>query len=87
MATVMTITEFLVMDSSGNEIEADAHGDNIAFSCPACEHPVLSSTLDDQPGSDEEHPAECKGCGEQYFLSIRYQSKKLYVLALSEMPD
>lgn len=83
----MKITGFMVMDSSGNEIEADAHGNNIAFSCPACGHPVLSVTLDNQRGSDEEHPADCKGCGERYFLSLRLQSKKLYVLALSERPD
>jgi hypothetical protein len=29
------ITNFLIMDTNGVEIEADAHGNNLAFSCPA----------------------------------------------------
>lgn len=83
----MKITGFMVMDSSGTEIQADAHGNNLAFLCRACTHPVLAVALDNQRGSDERHPADCKGCGELYFLSLRPQSNKLYVLAVNEVPD
>jgi hypothetical protein len=59
----MKVTDFLIMNGDGVEISADAFGNNVAFSCPTCRHPILATALDNQRGSDEEHPAECKGCG------------------------
>lgn len=67
------------MDTNGVEIDADAHGDYLAFSCPACEYPVLAVALENQRGSDEKHPAKCNGCGTPYFLDIRPQAQKLYI--------
>lgn len=75
----MKITGFLVMDTDGDKIMADPYGNNIAFSCPACEHPVLATALESQRGYDEDHPAKCKGCGMEYFLDLRWNSKKLYI--------
>lgn len=75
----MNITDFLLMDYEGDEIEADAHGSNIAFLCFDCGHPVLASALDEQQGSDEEHPSKCRGCGAEYFLDVRPHAEKLYI--------
>jgi hypothetical protein len=75
----MDITNFLIMDTDGIEILADAHGSCLAFSCPACEAPVLAVALENQRGWDEDHPATCCGCGERYFLDLREQAEKLYI--------
>ena len=75
----MRITDFLAMDGMGDKILADAHGNNIAFSCFECDHPVLAVALENQRGSDEEHPAICKECGAKYFLDVRSPMEKLYV--------
>lgn len=75
----MKITDFLVMDADGNEISADPHGNNLAFSCPACRGPVLAVVLQNQRGWDEDHPAVCRSCKCAYFLDIREQAKKLYI--------
>ena len=75
----MKITDFLVMDGEGTEISADAHGNNVAFCCMACGFPVLAVALANQRGSDESHPATCRGCGRQYYLDVREQAKKLYI--------
>ncbi|AEQ94585.1 hypothetical protein XOC_0348 [Xanthomonas oryzae pv. oryzicola BLS256] len=50
------------MDTHGDRIAADAHGNNLAFCCFACGHRVVAVALENQRGSDEEHPAVCKGC-------------------------
>lgn len=75
----MKTTDFLVMDGDGVESEADAHGNNVAFNCPSCGHPVLVVTLENQRGSDERHPATCKECREKYFLDVRLRTEKLYI--------
>lgn len=79
MGRAMKITDFLVMDTNGEEIEADPHGNNIAFCCMACGYPVLAVALENQRGSDEEHPASCRGCGAKYFLDVRVHTEKLYI--------
>ena len=75
----MKVTDFLVMDWDGVEIPADPHGNNVAFNCGDCGFPVLAIALDNQRGSDEEHPAECRGCGARYFLDVREHAGKLYI--------
>ena len=75
----MKITDFLILDWNGVEIRADACGNNVAFSCAGCGHPVLATALENQRGSDEKHPSKCKGCGRRYFLATRSQSEKVYI--------
>ena len=75
----MKITDFLVMDTHGNEVRADPFGNNLAFSCPECGHPVVAIALENQRGSDESHPASCRGCGVNFFLDVRRQAEKLYI--------
>ena len=75
----MKITDFYAMNGRGHEINADPHGDNIAIICELCGHPILLNAASNQRGSDEEHPAKCKGCGRLYFLDIRSHKEMLYV--------
>lgn len=75
----MKITDFLTMNGKGEKILADAYGNNIAFSCFKCGHPVLAIALENQRGSDEEHPVKCRECGSGYFLDVRPNMEKLYV--------
>jgi transcription elongation factor Elf1 len=75
----MKITDFLTMDMHGDLIQADAHGNNIAFNCFVCGHPVLATARDNQRGHDKEHPSTCKGCGQNYFLDVREHMNKLYI--------
>ena len=75
----MEITDFLVFDGDGKEIRADAHGNNVAFNCFACGFPILAVALTNQRGSDEDHPATCRGCRRKYFLDVRERSEKIYI--------
>ena len=75
----MKITDFLVMDHYGDQIDADPHGNNIAFCCFDCGHPILAVALENQRGFDEVHPAACRGCKVKYFLDIRSNAGKLYI--------
>ncbi|MCE4370407.1 hypothetical protein [Xanthomonas hortorum] len=83
----MKITDFLIMDANGNKIDADAHGNNVAFCCFTCRHPIVAVSLENQRGSDEQHPASCKGCGVRYFLDVRPRAEKLYIHPDPPMPD
>lgn len=78
----MRITGFFAMDENGTAIQADPYGNNIAVACTVCGHPLLLTALENQRGSDESHPAKCRGCGQQYFLDVREHKKMLYVIAL-----
>ena len=75
----MKITGFLILDGEGDEVPADAFGNNVAFSCFDCGHPVLATALENQRGSDEDHPTRCRRCGFSYFLDVRLQSQKIYI--------
>ena len=82
----MKITGFLIMDSSGAEIRADAFGNNVAFACWHCGHPLLATAFENQRGSDEAHPSKCKSCGRGYFLDVRLQAEKLYIHEAPNQP-
>ena len=75
----MKITDFLVMDGDGIEIEADPFGNNLAFKCMDCGYPILAIALENQRGSSENSPVNCRGCGTSYFLDVRSHMKKIYV--------
>ncbi len=75
----MKLTDFLVMDHYGDQIDADPHGNNIAFCCFDCGYPILAVALENQRGFDEMHPAACRGCKVKYFLDIRSHAGKLYI--------
>jgi len=75
----MKITDFYAMDDVGNEISADPHCNNIAISSDLCRHPILLIALENQRGSDEQHPAKCKGYEQLHFLDVRSHKEMLYV--------
>jgi len=75
----MKITGFLIMDCEGNDIVADPFGNNLAFTCMGCGHPILAIALENQRGSSESSPVPCKGCDASYFMDIRVHAKKIYV--------
>ncbi|WP_230079426.1 hypothetical protein [Xanthomonas oryzae] len=75
----MKIGNFRVMDTHGDRIAADAHGNNVAFCCFACGHRVVAVALENQRRSDEEHPAVCNGCNARYFLDVRQAAENLYI--------
>ena len=79
----MKVTRFLILDHTGAEIQADAFGNNVAFTCSDCGHPVLATALENQRGYDEDHPSECRGCGTKYFLDVRSHTEKLYIHKLN----
>lgn len=78
----MNFSDFLIMDGEGDEIRADAFGQNVAFACWHCGHPLLAIALENQRGFDQQHPTVCKGCNRAYFLDVRPHMQKLYIHAL-----
>ncbi|MGR6858968.1 hypothetical protein ACU5EH_00720 [Aliivibrio salmonicida] len=75
----MKITDFMVFDENGEELLADPNGNNVAFKCWKCDHPVLAIALLNQRGFDEKHPAKCRGCNALYALDVREKMEKLYI--------
>ncbi len=75
----MKITDFMVMDSDGKLIPADPFGNNLAFACQTCGHPVLAVSLEHQRGSSKDKPAICRNCGTAYYLDVRSKMEKIYV--------
>ena len=64
------LTNCTVKNSHDDLIAAHPFGNNIAFGCQFCWHPVLATDYDNFPGSDNEHPAICRGCGRGYYLDV-----------------
>lgn len=82
----MKITGFLILDHDGALIRADAFGNNVAFACSECGHPVLATALENQRGSDRQHLSECRGCQTGYFLDVRDHMEKLYIHKVTKSP-
>ena len=66
----MKITGFRCVAANPKDIPSHAFGNNVAFACPDCGHPVLAIMLENQQGSDSDHPTECQKCHKKYWLSI-----------------
>jgi len=64
------ITGFQCVNTDGKTIMADAHGNNLAFSCPKCSHPVLAVIREHQRGSSSSNPTVCKGCASSYWFEV-----------------
>jgi hypothetical protein len=75
----MKITNFLIMDDMGNVIEGDPFGNNLAFLCRSCSHPILAIARENQRGSSEDNPAKCRRCGTSHFIDVRIDLEKVYV--------
>lgn len=58
------VTDFHLVDEVGERALCDAFGNNVAFKCMKCGHPMLAIILPEQNrhGSTPENPAECRHC-------------------------
>ncbi|OCH11864.1 hypothetical protein [Aliivibrio sp. 1S128] len=75
----MRITNFKAFDSDNSQLSVDAYGNNIAFQCLKCGHPILGIARLNQRGSDLKHPASCKKCGVLHYLHIVEAENKIYI--------
>ena len=66
----MKITGFRCVSTKGKDIPCDAFGNNAAFACGNCSHPVLGIIRENQRGSDSSHLAECPKCHYKYWLAV-----------------
>ena len=57
-----TITNLQCVDESGQSVPCDAFGNNVAFDCPGCGHPILAIVREHQHGSSPDKPAACRKC-------------------------
>ena len=58
------VTDFHCVNEQGEDVLCDAFGNNVAFDCPKCGHPMLAIILPKQNrhGSTPENPAICRHC-------------------------
>jgi predicted RNA-binding Zn-ribbon protein involved in translation (DUF1610 family) len=79
------VTNFHLVDEAGGRSLCDAFGNNAAFKCPKCEHPMLAIILPTQNrrGSTADNPAVCRGCGFRAWL-VAEPAKELLRLQSSD---
>lgn len=54
------------------KVRAHPDGNNVAWICPKCGHPVLFVYLRGRIGSSRLNPTVCRGCGARYYISPEY---------------
>lgn len=64
------ITGFTCTGESGEQIACDAFGNNVAFCCPKCQHPVLAIAREHQRGFSKDTPTKCPGCDLVLWIEI-----------------
>jgi len=75
----MTVTGFIGVYSNGEKALIDAQGNNVAFNCNKCSHPVLAIAREHQRGTSSENPAICQGCNEKFFIEVREKTEKVII--------
>jgi hypothetical protein len=72
------VTDYHCINENGESVLCDAFGNNVAFKCPKCEHPMLAIVLpkQDRRGSTPENPAICRHCDFQAWV-VAEPAKKL----------
>ena len=73
------VTGFSAKTEAGDGVVCDAHGNNVAFQCIACDAPVLAVILENQRGFDSAHPTTCPECGAKFWLSAQEVDSTLIV--------
>ena len=79
------VTDFgCIHESSGRQVLCDAYGNNVAFKCIDCGHPMLAIILPKQNrrGSTPEHPAVCRHCGHRFWVSAETANSLLRIHAV-----
>jgi predicted RNA-binding Zn-ribbon protein involved in translation (DUF1610 family) len=58
------VTGLRRVNEKGDRLLCDAFGNNVAFDCPCCGHPMLAIVLPEQNrrGSNPNNPAICRHC-------------------------
>ena len=65
-------------------LPADYFGNNAAIQCPACsKYPVLLIARQDQRGSSESNPAECRGCGAKIYIADDLNRNAIEILTVA----
>lgn len=62
-------SEYAVENFHGEPIAADPKGNNVAFSCQNCGHPILAAAARNESGRFQDHPVEqveCIDCKADY---------------------
>jgi DNA-directed RNA polymerase subunit RPC12/RpoP len=66
-----TVTNYRCIDERGERVLCDAFGNNVAFKCSDCGHPMLAIIRRYQRGSSREKPAECPHCHFRGWMDTR----------------
>jgi hypothetical protein len=74
----MKVTDAKIM-YAGQGTDADSFGNNIAWKCPSCEHPVLFVCLDNQKGWGQDNWTPCEGCERQYCATGDEQTVTIFI--------
>jgi predicted RNA-binding Zn-ribbon protein involved in translation (DUF1610 family) len=83
--TMATITGFVCVDENGRKIPCDAFGNNVAFSCVECGHPMLAIIREHQRGSDAANPAVCPVCGFRAWFSVDHVNELIKLQCLTSV--
>lgn len=73
----MKITDFQLIGADGVALNSDAFGNNVAFNCIQCRHPILAILRPNQRGSSIDAVVECRGCQSGYYLDVDESMKRL----------
>ncbi len=64
-------------------VRCDAFGNNVAFACLKCGHPMLAVIRDNQRGSDAMNPAVCRSCDFRCWLEPEQKEMILHLYVVS----
>jgi len=73
------VTGFKCFDSDGQAVMCDPYGNNAAFNCPKCSHPMLATIRPNGRGSDKEHRVACKRCGLEAWVEVKAEEHSLWI--------
>lgn len=65
--------------SECQRVPADAHGNNVAFSCLNCGGPVLATLMPHQRGSSADKPTECRVCSAAFWVEPQLPKYRLLI--------
>ena len=77
------VTDFHSVHEKCHDVLCDAYGNNVAFTCPDCGHPMLAIILPNQNrhGSTPRNPAACRHCRHRWWVSAEPDKKLLTIHA------
>jgi DNA-directed RNA polymerase subunit RPC12/RpoP len=75
------VTDFRCVNQEGDPVLCDAYGNNVAFKCRNCGHPMLAIVLPKQNrrGSTPDNPAVCRHCGSRFWVAADTTKKLLRI--------